>query len=298
MCFRDLYQYLNDNGIEYEIDAKIASYVSLRVGGIADVMIFPDTIEKFCNLVTYVHGRFKCYILGNGTNCYFGEYYNGVIISTVKLNGIKVQDNQIIAECGASLTRCAVYACDNGLTGFEFLFGIPGSIGGGVYMNASAYGSMVSDYVKECTVYDINKKAIVTLNKNDLLFDVKKSIFMERDLFALNVKFQLSYGNREEIHCKMNQYMKKRIESQPLDLPNAGSTFKRPKNAYASKLIDEAGLKGYRIGDAEVSTKHAGFIVNKGSATSNDINMLINKIKVEIREKFSIELEEEIIFVE
>ncbi len=298
MFFEDLCLYLDNNRIEYIKEAKIASYVSIRVGGIASLIAYPDTVDKFCGLINFVKGKIKYFVLGNGTNCYFSDYYDGIIILTNKLNGIMTTDCEIIAECGASLTRCAVYAYENSFTGIEFLYGIPGSVGGGVYMNASAYGSMISEYIKECTVYDASQNTIKRLNRDDLKFEAKHSVFMEKEYFALSVTFDLAIGDKDVIKSTMETYLGKRIASQPLDLPNAGSAFKRPKNDYASKLIDRAGLKGYRIGDAEISTKHAGFIVNMGNATANDINLLLLEIKAIIKRKFDIELEEEIIFVE
>ena len=298
MFFEDLCLYLDVNSIDYKKDAEIAPYVSIRVGGIASFIAFPDSIEKLCNLINYVRGRIKYYILGNGTNCYFADYYDGLIIITNKINEINISKNSITAECGASLTRCAVYAYENSLTGIEFLYGIPGGVGGGAYMNASAYGYMTSQFIKECLVYDSIQNKILIMSREGLDFGIKHSVFMSKEYFVLSVTFDLTVGNKDKIKCLMDSYMNKRIVSQPLDIPSAGSAFKRPKNDYASRLIDRAGLKGYRIGDAEVSTKHAGFIVNRGSATANDINKLLYEIKETIKEKFDIELEEEIIFVE
>ena len=298
MFFKELCQYMDECSIDYEINANIAQCLSFRVGGLARAIVYPDTLDKLCKIINFVAKKIKFFVLGKGTNCYFNEYYDGVIISTIKLDSLKLNENKIVAKCGASLTRCAVYAYERGLTGIEFLYGIPGSVGGGIYMNASAFGKMMSDVITECTVYDLNLNKTHVITKDELKFDMKHSLFMEKNLYALEVVFSLCSGNKEEINKLMTQNMKKRIKTQPLNLPNAGSTFKRPKNAFASQLIDEAGLKGYRIGDAEVSTKHAGFIVNRGNATARDVNLLINKIKTEIYEKFSIDLEEEIIFVE
>ena len=298
MFFDELYEYMDKCCIEYEINAKIAPILSFRVGGVANVIAYPDTIEKFCKIIKFVNGIYKFFILGKGTNCYFDECYDGIIVSTIKLVGLSLIKNGIVAKCGTSLTRCAVYAYKNELTGVEFLYGIPGSVGGGVYMNASAFSGMISDVVKECTVYDLNQNKIIVMSKKDLFFDIKHSIFMEEKLYVLDVTFSLNRGKANEIKQLMTKYMKKRIDTQPLDLPSAGSVFKRPKNAYASQLIDMLGMKGYRIGDAEVSTKHAGFIVNKGNATAKEVNLFIEKIKIEILKKYDINLEEEIIFVE
>lgn len=298
MDFEDLVSYLINSSIEYKLNVNTAEYVSFKVGGVGSVIAFPDTVQKLCNLIAYVNKKIKYFVLGCGTNCYFSSYYEGIIISTKYLNKITVNNNKIIAECGASLTRCAVYAYDNALTGIEFLYGIPGSVGGGVYMNASAFGGMISHVVSKCNVYNIENQKIITLENSELNFDAKKSLFMDRKHLVLSAKFDLSFLDKKTIKEKMDLYLSKRCSSQPLDLPNAGSTFKRPQNGYASELIDRAGLKGFCAGGAQVSTKHAGFIVNNGNATSNDVITLINTIKNTIKNKYNVDLEEEIIYVE
>ncbi len=298
MVFKDLVSYLINNSIEYKLNVNTAEYVSFKVGGAGVAIAFPDTMQKLCNLIAYINQKMKYFVLGCGTNCYFSSKYDGVIISTKYLNKIAVNNNEIIAECGASLTRCAVYAYDSALTGIEFLYGIPGSVGGGVYMNASAFDGMISQVVSKCNVYDIEKQSIATLNNDELNFDAKKSLFMNGKYLVLSATFDLSFLDKKFIKEKMDAYLSKRCSSQPLDLPNAGSTFKRPQNEYASELIDRAGLKGFCVGDAQVSTKHAGFIVNNGSATSEDVISLINMIKETIKDKYNVDLEEEIIYVE
>ncbi len=298
MDFGALINYLDKLKVKYEADVKTASLVSIRVGGIASIVAYPNTIEKLCSLIKFVDGKYKYFILANGTNTYFSDCYDGIIISTKKLSSLYLTKNEIIAECGASLTGCAVYAYENSLTGLEFAYGIPGAVGGGVYMNASAYGGKMSDIVKECLVYDIKKGCIYTLSSNEIEFSDKHSIFVEKKLIILNVKFNLNTGIKADIKEKMDTYMQKRISTQPLNVPSAGSAFKRPKGNYASRLIDDAGLKGYSIGDAQISKKHAGFIVNNGSASATNINDLIKFVKEEIKSKFNVILEEEIIYVE
>lgn len=298
MNFEDLLLYLNNNSIDYKLNVNVAEYLSFKVGGTCPIIAFPNTIHKFCNLISFVNNKIKYFILGCGTNCYFSNYYDGIIISTKYLNEIYMSNNKIKAECGASLTRCAVYAYEKSLSGIEFLYGIPGSVGGGVYMNASAFGSMMSQVISECYVYDIDKQNFLVLKSSELCFDIKKSIFMTGNNLVLSATFDLTLFDKKIIKEKMDVFLNKRINSQPLNLPNAGSTFKRPKNGYASELIDRAGLKGFYIGDAEISSKHAGFIVNKGNATSNDVNALIIMIKKIVKEKYDVDLEEEIIYVE
>ena len=298
MKYCALVDFLDKYNIKYKTNEKTALLVSIRVGGIAPIVVYPDTIEQLCVLLKYISGKYRYYLLGNWTNTYFCDFYDGVVISTKNLNRIFSRSNEIEAECGASLTGCAVYAYKNKLSGLEFAYGIPGFVGGSLYMNASAYDSSISNILKECLVYDIDSESTCVLQNKDLMFKEKHSIFMEKRLAILKASFSLNIDNKDKIKAKMDEYQQRRSNSQPLDIPSAGSAFKRPKYNYASKLIDEAGLKGYSIGDAQISTKHAGFIVNKGSASSSDIRELIRFIKLEIKNKFNIDLEEEIIYVE
>lgn len=298
MDFSSLINYLNKCEVKYQTNVNTASIVSIKVGGIASVVIYPNTIEQLCNLLNFIHSKYKYYLIGKGTNVYFCDFFDGVIISTKYLNRIKLIDNDMEAECGASLTRCAVYAYDNSLTGLEFTYGIPGTVGGGVYMNASAYGGQISDVVRECLVYDTEKKDTYILKNEYMDFSSKHSAFMNRKYIILTATLHLLKGDNIEIKSKMDTYMQNRINTQPLNIPSAGSAFKRPIGYYASRLIDEAGLKGYKIGDAQISKKHAGFIINKGSASAKDINDLIRYVKKEIKTKFNVDLEEEIIYLE
>ena len=298
MDFTPLADYLDKQQIKYEINVKTASLVSIRVGGIASVAVYPDTIEQLCTVVKYLDGKFKYFILANGTNTYFCDYYEGVVVLTNNIKKLNCYKNEIIAECGASLTGCAVYAYENSLSGLEFAYGIPGTVGGAVYMNASAYNGKMSDIVKECLVYDIKNDCVILLKNKEINFSDKYSIFANKEQIILSVKLILTLGSQKDIQEKMNTHMQSRIQSQPLDVPSAGSAFKRPKNNFASRLIDDSGLKGFCVGDAQVSHKHAGFIVNNGNASSSDINGLISLIKKEVNIKFNIDLEEEIIYVE
>ena len=297
MKFDDLILFLNDNRIEYQLSVNIAEYVSFKVGGVGTIIAFPSTQQQLCDLICFVNNKMKYFILGCGTNCYFSDY-EGIIISTKKLNIIFSTNNKLMAECGASLTKCALHAYQNSLTGIEFLYGIPGSVGGGLYMNASAFGGMISQVVTECTAFNIDTGKTLTLSNCDMHFEPKKSIFMDCKIIVLSAVFDLSLFDKKIIKKTMDNFLIKRYSSQPLNLPNAGSAFKRPKNAYASELIDKAGLMGVSVGDAEISTKHAGFIINKGNATSSDVNSLIGLIKTTIKNKFDVDLEEEIIYVE
>lgn len=286
--------------IQYEINAKTAPYNSFRVGKEAKIIIFPHSIEVFVEILRYISSaNIKYIVLGNGTNSYFCDYYDGVVVITKKLNDVKVNKNKITAMCGADLTAISKIAHDESLLGAEFLYGIPGAIGGGVYMNASAFGSSISDIVFESLVFDINEKTIKTIIYDEHLFGIKTSVFSKfHSYIVLKTSFVLSYGDKEEIWKKMNDYILKRKNTQPLDFPSAGSVFIKPKDNYASKLIDMAGLKGLRIGGAEVSKKHAGFIVNVNNASAKDINALISHIKIKVKNTYNYELKEEIIYIE
>lgn len=298
MDFEALNEFLIQRRIRFKKGDKTAQYVSIKVGGIASFITFPNTIEKMCDIIRFVQGKYKYFILGNGTNCYFSNLYEGIVISTTELNKIYQDKNIIIADCGASLNDCAICAYESGLSGAEFVYGIPGSVGGGIYMNASAFGGMISQIVKECTVYDTFDNSILMLSHNEMEFGTKSSIFMKKRYVALSAKFELSHGDKQTIKSMMENYWQKREVSQPLDMPSAGSAFKRPINGYASQLIDDAGLKGFSIGGAQVSPKHAGFIVNKGNASAKDINQLLEEIKRIVKFKFDVGLDEEIIYVE
>lgn len=286
--------------IEYQTNAKTALYNSFRVGKEAKLLVIPHTIDVLVQILKCVSSQnLKYVVLGNGTNSYFCDYYDGVVIITKNLNSIEVEGNRIIAMCGVNLTSLSKIAYDNSLAGMEFLYGIPGTVGGGVYMNSSAFGSSVSNIVFESLVYDTCERALKVFILDEHLFKTKSSAFSTTNRYIiLKSSFNLYYGDKEAILKKMDDYILRRNVTQPLELPSAGSVFIKPENNYASKLIDMAGLKGFKIGGAEVSTKHAGFIVNVDNASANDINLLISYIKSKIRSLYNIELKEEIIYIE
>ena len=286
--------------VDYKINAKTADICSFKVGNNASVIVIPNSISKLTQILDLVlENNYKYVIIGNGTNVYFCDNYDGIVILTKQINEITLFDNIITAECGVSITDCASLALNNSLEGLEFAYGIPGTVGGAIYINASAFGSSVSNIVLESLVYDLKTRKIKTISNEEHEYKVKESIFSkEKRYILLSTKFLLKSGELQNIKEKMNQYLNRRKETQPLNLPSAGSVFVKPKDAFASQLIDEAGLKGYRIGGAEVSKKHAGFIVNVSGATASDINCLIEHIKSVIKSKNNIELKEEIIYIE
>lgn len=299
MNLDNIIKLLERESINYTKYASLKNLNSFKVNAYASLLTFPDTKEKLCLLVSLLNSLNLSYlILGNGTNVVFlNKLYDGVVVSTKLLNNIIVKNNVIEADCGASATSLSKIALNNYLSGLEFCYGLPGSVGGIVYMNASAYGSQVSDIIVCIEYFDYSKNKICCYTQNDNIFDTKMSIFQINNGLILNAKFKLSKKNYNYIYERMNEYFNKRKSTQPLELPSAGSVFKRPKNSFASKLIDEAGLKGKRVGDAQVSLKHAGFIVNLGSATGEEIYQLTQYIKNDIYQRFNVELEEEIIFI-
>jgi UDP-N-acetylmuramate dehydrogenase len=297
----NIVSYLKEKEIFYELEKDIKELVSFKVGGYADIVIYPSKIEQIKGIIDNLNSnQIKYFVLGNGTNTYFSDNgYKGAIISTKLLNKAFIDDNRLIAQCGCKIHDCAIMACESNLTGMEFTYGLPGCIGGCIYMNASAFNKDMSNIVEITRVLDIHTGEITELNSEEHKYGMKYSVFMDRkEYFILEAVFKLSGGEHLAIKNQMNEYLEKRINSQPLDLPSAGSVFKRPLVGFSSKYIDDAGLKGKRIGDAMVSHKHAGFIVNMGNASSKDINDLIHYIKEDVYKKYGVMLEEEIIYIE
>lgn len=301
MDFQPIIDELDNLAIEYKINENTSELVSFKAGGIASFVVYPKTNEQFTYILKLLTDfRCKHFILGNGTNTIFNDFiYDGVIIVTKNIKNCLICKNEITVSCGYALSSCAKLAMQSGLSGLEFAYGIPGTVGGALYMNASAFGKSISSVLFKSTVYDKKSNLIFEIYKNEHLFSDKKSIFsLNKELVLLSSTFLLESKDKDFIKDLMLEYSKKRRESQPLDLPSAGSVFKRPINDYASRLIDLCGLKGFRIGGAEVSKKHAGFIVNVGNATYDDVKKLAIQIKKIVLEKCNVELEEEIIFVE
>lgn len=301
MKYNDLITYLNCKDIYFELNKMTKELVSFNIGGPADIVIYPTKVEEIIEIVQFLaNNKIKYIFLGNGTNTIFPDNgYSGVVISTKKLNSIFICNDSIICLCGANISDCCVFAYHNCLSGIEFAYGIPGSIGGFVYMNASAFNHSASDVVYKTKVLDILSFDVFDIILDEHQYSAKHSIFMNnKNYFIISTELKLRKSNKNDIYIKMQENMSKRKKSQPLDYPSAGSVFKRPQNGYASKLIDDAGLKGKRIGGACVSEKHAGFIVNSNNATFSDVIALVDLIKMDVKNKYGILLEEEIIFIE
>ncbi|MCI5960188.1 MAG: UDP-N-acetylmuramate dehydrogenase [Ruminococcus sp.] len=269
----------------------LAKYSSFRTGGKAANIIFPESTEEF---VTALRENPGAAVLGNLSNTLVLDGgIDGTVIITTKLNSVSVNGNTVTAAAGASLTSVAVAARDASLAGCEFLYGIPGTVGGGVFMNAGAYGGEIADIIENAVVFTPDGK-VTTLSKDDLDLGYRTSKLQSTRYILLSAAFSLQSGNREVISSAMDDLMNRRMTTQPLDKPSCGSTFKRPTGNFAGKLISDCGLKGMSVGGAQVSEKHAGFIVNSGGATSRDILDLVQLVKKTVFEKTGVLLEEEI----
>ncbi len=295
-CLRDMQ---SEGRIKYKENTLLSGYSSFKIGGEADIIAFPCSEAALCELISILKDndiRFK--IVGNCSNLLFADDgYKGCIVSTSEMKGIAPEGDRVRALCGTSLTALASYFQKNSLCGAEFLYGIPGSVGGAVCMNAGAYGGEIADVIDSVRCLDVETLETVDIPCRDMSFAYRHSIVFERELIVVSALFKLEYGDADEIKRLMDDYMTRRAEKQPLGEPSAGSVFKRYPGRYTGQMIEEAGLKGYRIGGAAVSEKHAGFIVNKGGASSDDVLCLIEHIKAVIKEKFGIEIECEMQYI-
>ena len=300
MIGRAIVEMLLANGVEIKENFSLKNSISFRIDSTAALALFPDIAEKFVLAVKILKDNgVRTEIVGNGSNLFFAnEYFDGAVIFTKNMKGVSVEGNAIRAEAGALITSLASIAAKQNLAGLEFAYGIPATVGGAVYMNAGAYGGAVSDVLYESVCYDVKNDKILKMPLSKHLFDYRKSVYMRGDLVCLEATFSLFYGNRETIEEKMRENMRSRKEKQPLELPSAGSYFKRPEGYFAAKLIDDCGLKGFSVGDAAVSNKHAGFVVNKGNATARDILALEDEVRRRVFGKFGVTLEREVYVIE
>ena len=277
-------------------DEPLAKHASFRIGGPAKRMAFPRTAEEAVALDGFLRELgVRAVLLGNGTNVLFPDGgLDAVVVSTVELSGIERSgDTELTADAGVSLVRLATFAWKEGLAGLEFAHGIPGSLGGGVVMNAGAYDGALADVLTEVTA--LWPDGVRTLHAAELRLSYRHSVFTEQpEAMVLRAKLRLRHGDGDAIKAKMDDLMARRKASQPLEFPSAGSTFKRPTGYFAGRLIEDAGLKGARVGGAEVSSKHAGFIVNTGGATCADVLALIEHIQKAVFDASGVMLEPEV----
>ena len=289
-------------GLKLYENEPMSAHSSFRIGGPARALAVPQDVTgltKICYLLK--KHELAPYILGNGTNILFPDegLKDLFLISTGKLTKLfLLPDGAIYAEAGVPLARLAGFAQQNGLQGLEFAAGIPGSVGGGLMMNAGAYGGELKDAVESVVIHFLPEQAIYELSNEQCAFGYRSSFFQKMPgCVIVSAVFRLQKGDPEEIAAKMRELNAKRREKQPLDLPSAGSAFKRPEGGFAAALIDGAGLKGYTIGGAQVSEKHAGFVVNIGGATSHDVHELMRHIRRTVYEHSKVALEPEMIIL-
>lgn len=291
-----------DSIIEYtapenvKLDETLSGYTTFKIGGPAKCLVEIDTVKQLTDVSQYLkREKIPYYVLGNGSNTLFAdEGYDGVVIHLGnKISDVRVEGNLIYAEAGAMLARVSKEAQKASLTGLEFAAGIPGTVGGGVVMNAGAYDGEMKQVVKSVSAVSPEGE-FVTLSNEEATFGYRSSLMRHTGYVVTEVVFELEEGNAEEILAKMNDFNERRRSKQPLEYPSAGSTFKRPEGYFAGKLIMDAGLRGYTVGGACVSEKHCGFVINKGGATAKDVVTLIENVKAKVKEDTGIELEPEI----
>ncbi len=287
---------LNENKIYFLRDCLIKEYTTLKIGGKAKYIIEVETIEDIQVVLDLVRQHEIPYLLlGNGSNVLIDDMgFDGIVmVLSKRFNKIYIEDNEIVCDAGANLMRVCEVALENSLTGLEFAYGIPGSIGGAVYMNAGAFDGEIKDIVTE--VYYINKEGIITREEcKPEEFSYRKSKFSNRDGCILQARFKLAQGEYTQIKNKMDDLLARRISKQPLEYPSAGSVFIRPTGNYASALIEQCGLKGKQVGGAMVSTKHAGFLINHNDASSKEFIELIEYVQAEVYRQTGYSLECEI----
>lgn len=281
-------------------NVDLIKYNTYKISSIAKLMVFPENEKQLIKLLKYLKNNdIKHLVLGNGSNVIFNSSgYDGVIIKLDEFNDLSINDTTIKVGAGYSLMRLANKVCKMGLTGLEFATGIPGSVGGAVYMNAGAYKSDLGYVISEVKVLTPDYK-IKTLYNKDLDFHYRSSFLQtSKDYICLEATIILRRGNKQEIIDTIEERKQRRLISQPLEYPSAGSVFRNPEGEFAGHLIEEVGYKGKKVGDAEVSMKHANFIINTGHAKGEDIKRLIKEVQDKVKEKYNIELKIEQEFVE
>ena len=294
-----------DNKIEIRENEPLSKHSSFKIGGAARLAAFPKFNEELVDLIKAAkNNHIKYIVVGNGSNLLFDDNgYDGIVIFTKHLSDTEFlhrgDSTYIKIGCGRNLTELAGdVGKKHSLTGLEFAFGIPGTVGGAVYMNAGAYGGQMSDVVKETEYFDSTDGKIKILHEDEHQFAYRHSLFCDHPEYViLSTTLELKEGNFEDILAAMNKNMTARREKQPLEYPNAGSTFKRPEGYFAGKLIEDSGLKGYTVGGAQISEKHAGFTINVGGATCADVLAVIAHTKKTVKENYGVDLECEIIYV-
>ncbi len=281
--------------IEIKADEPLNKYTFTKTGGNADWLALPTSVDQVKQLVAYCHDhQLPLTVLGNASNLIVQDGgIEGLVIITTKMNHIEVQGDQVVAEAGAAYIDVTKVARDAALTGLEFAAGIPGSVGGAIFMNAGAYGGETKEVVSEATVL-LPDGQVKVLNNEQLAFGYRHSVVQDDHGVVLSATFALKPGDKQQIGDKMDELNARRAARQPLELPSCGSVFKRPTGYYAGKLIHDAGLQGYTVGGAQVSTKHAGFIVNIDHGTAADYQAVIQRVQDVVKQKYGVQLVREV----
>lgn len=277
-------------------DEPMKQHTTFRIGGRADYFVSPTETEQIRKIIELCRREnMPWYVIGNGSNLLVSDHgFRGVIIRLFKnYAGLRIEGEQIFVQAGALLSRTANAALQEGLTGFEFAAGIPGTIGGALVMNAGAYGGEMKDVTESVTVLTLEGE-ILTLKREELEMGYRTSLIARKGYLVLEAVLKLTRGNQEQIKEKMADLRQRRISKQPLEYPSAGSTFKRPQGYFAGKLIMDAGLRGFQIGGAQVSEKHCGFVINTGNATAEDVLELIRQVSAKVKAREGVALEPEV----
>lgn len=277
-------------------DEPMSKHTTFRIGGPADYFVMPSSAEEIRKITALcAEQKIPYYIIGNGSNLLVGDRgYRGVIIQVFKnMSDIETEGVTVRAQAGALLSKVAAAAYDAGLEGFEFASGIPGTLGGAVRMNAGAYGGEIRQVLKNTTVLTPEGE-VTTIPADEMKMGYRTSIVSKMDYVVLGAELVLREGNKEEIRAKMDQLKDKRVSKQPLEYGSAGSTFKRPEGYFAGRLIEDAGLRGFRVGNAQVSEKHCGFVINRGGATAGEVVELMETIIRRVAENSGVRLEPEV----
>lgn len=295
--YKEIALFAENIGAEVIYDTPMKKYTSFKCGGNASVLIIPDSVDSLDKIIDFAYLKnVKPFIIGNGSNLLVTDKgINGVVIKIgSQLSQIKlIDDTTIYCEAGASLKSLCMFALENSLSGLEFAYGIPGTLGGAVYMNAGAYGGEMKDVLYSVNHIDNDGKS-GTLSKENLNLGYRHSAYTENNFVITSAVMKLTKAEKNDIKAAMDDKLQRRKDKQPLEYPSAGSTFKRPEGYFAGALIQDCGLKGYTVGGAQISEKHAGFVINKGDATAADVITLIGDVQRIVYEKHGVMLETEV----
>lgn len=301
MNFDKIYDYANNIGCRAQRNVPMSRYTTFRIGGDATVMITPQNDEQLCAVIAECKKEnIKPFILGNGSNMLISDSGLDTVVINMCREDAKIEligEDTVACDAGVTMSKVCNFALENGLTGLEFAFGIPGSAGGAAYMNAGAYGGEMKDVLTECYHIDSDGN-FGSLKGEALKLSYRTSAYEHNGFIITKLILKLKKGNKDEIKAKMQELLQRRKDKQPLEYPSAGSTFKRPVGYFAGGLIEECGLKGYSIGGAQVSEKHAGFVINKGGATARDVLALIKYIQDKVYTEKGVMLEPEVRLIE